>query len=199
MSAEWDLMDPEFTVLVVCTGNVCRSPLAERLLQSGLDESAPGQFSISSAGTHGLSGCGAEPKIDELAALHGLSMSGFTARELTPGLINEAHLVLTLARNHRSHIVQLAPAALKRTFTLREFARILPQVPAEAAAAPAPRGQSVTARAQRHRRPPDDPRRGGGVDPYGLSDRVYEEMAAQLVPAVKALVHWERDHSAKAS
>lgn len=199
MSAEWDLMDPEFTVLVVCTGNVCRSPLAERLLQSGLDESAPGQFSISSAGTHGLSGCGAEPKIDELAALHGLSMSGFTARELTPGLINEAHLILTLARNHRSHIVQLAPAALKRTFTLREFARILPQVPAEAAAAPAQRWHSLTALAQRHRRPPEDPRLDDVVDPYGLSDRVYEEMAAQLVPAVKALVHWERDHTAKAS
>ncbi len=199
MSAEWDLMDTAFTVLVVCTGNICRSPLAERLLQSGFDEFAPGEFSISSAGTRGLTGRGVEPKIAEIAARHGLSMSGFDAKELTPELIKQAHLILTMEREHRSRIVQLVPAALRRTFTLRELARILPHVPAETAAQPAQRWHSLVALAQRYRRQPEEPSFDDVVDPYGCSDRVYEEMAAQLIPAVKVLIDWERDRSTKAT
>ncbi|WP_049897629.1 low molecular weight phosphatase family protein [Nesterenkonia massiliensis] len=199
MSAEWDLMEQGFTVLAVCTGNVCRSPLTERLLQHALDDIAPGQFSISSAGTLGLTGQSVEPQIAEIAAEQGVSLSGFTARELTPDLILQAHLILTMERDHRSRIVQLVPAALRRTFTLREFARILPHVPPETSAQPAQRWHSLVAMAQRHRRPPESPELDDVIDPYGCSDKVYEDMTAQLVPAVNALIDWERGCSSKAS
>lgn len=199
MSAEWSVMEQGFRVLVVCTGNVCRSPLAERLLQHGFDRSAPGQFIVTSAGTNGLIGWGVEPKIVEIAARHGVSMSGFRAREVTPQLVSQADLILTMTREQRSIIVQLVPAALRRTFTLREFARILPHVPAEDAAQPSQRWHSLVALVQRHRRRPENPSSDDVVDPYGCRDRVFEEMAAQLVPAVKTLVEWERSRAEESS
>ncbi|WP_461170405.1 arsenate reductase/protein-tyrosine-phosphatase family protein [Arthrobacter sp. Z1-15] len=47
-----------FRILTVCTGNICRSPMAERLLQTGFDEMAPGEFTVASAGTGALLGSG---------------------------------------------------------------------------------------------------------------------------------------------
>ena len=199
MSGEWSLMDQGFRVLVICTGNVCRSPLAERVLQYGFDESAPGQFDVTSAGTCGLTGRDAEPAIVEIAARKGVSMSGFRAREVTAELISQAHLILTMTREHRSSIVQLVPAALRRTFTLREFARIIPHVPAETDALPSQRWHSLVALAQRHRRRPEHPSLDDVVDPYGCPNSVYEEMAAQLLPAVNRVLDWERGRSPKAS
>lgn len=199
MTSDWDVMAPEFTVLVVCTANICRSPIAERMLQKRFDEIAAGEFRVSSAGTHGLTGQGAEPTIVGIAAHHGLSLDDFTARALVPKLVEEADLILTMERTHRSHIALMVPAALKRTFTLREFARILPHVPAESAARPSQRWHSLVALAQRHRRPPGEPRFDDVVDPYGCSPRIYEEMLAQLLPAVEALFDWELHRSPKRS
>lgn len=199
MNGAWQVVDPGFTVLVVCTANICRSPLAERMLQEGFDDIAPGQFLVSSAGTHGLTGRGVEPRISEIAAGLGQSMSHFTARALTPELIHEADLILTMTREHRSYVVQMVPAALKRTFTIREFARILPHVPIERGAIPAQRWHSLVVLAQRHRRSPEALASDDVVDPFDSSDEIYEQMLAQLLPAVAALVDWERARSSTGS
>jgi protein-tyrosine phosphatase len=198
MSADWELMQPEFEILVVCTANICRSPLAERLLQAGFDDVAPGQFAVSSAGTQGRDGWDADPYIAELAVEHGVHLEGFTSRQVEPGMIQDADLVLAMTREHRRRIVEIVPAAVRRTFTLREFARLLPSVPPEAGASPAQRWHSLAALAQRHRRAaPGDQMDEDIIDPYQGPEAVYRQMLEQLLPAVQAIFDWERRSSGK--
>jgi protein-tyrosine phosphatase len=120
-----------FRVLHVCTGNIGRSPMAERLMRRHLAESlgaGAAAFEVESAGTWGHTGAGLELGAD--AALRSLRVdpSGFSARELTEQMVAAADLVLTATAEHRSVVVGLVPAAVRRTFTLREFARLAPAV-----------------------------------------------------------------------
>ncbi len=198
MSADWELLQPDFRILVVCTANICRSPLAERLLQASFDDLAPGQFAVGSAGTSGLDGWDPDPHIQMLAAEHSVSLAGFSSRQVEPDMVNEADLVLTMAREHRRYIVELVPTAVRRTFTLREFARLLPFIPPEETALPAQRWHSLAALAQRYRRAaPGEQTADDVVDPYRCSDAVYQNMLEQLLPAAEALSVWERRAQAK--
>ncbi|MGN6405360.1 arsenate reductase/protein-tyrosine-phosphatase family protein [Sinomonas sp.] len=176
-----------FRILTVCTGNVCRSPLAERLLQSGLDEAAPGAFSVSSAGVRALVGQPAQSGSAEIAQRLGTSLETFTARQLTERLVADADLILVLAEAHRAPLLALAPSALKRTFTLREFARIVELLPG-----PTTR---ETVQETWHRYVADGDRirhraRGDNdvTDPYGLDAAAYEQMAREITPAVSTLI-----------
>lgn len=108
-------------VLVVCTGNICRSPAGERLLRHSL----PGVLTVTSAGTYGVVGHPVEPSMARLLQADGVDVSGFAARRLTEGMIAGADLVLTMEASHRTAVVQTHPQALARTFTLREFAHLL--------------------------------------------------------------------------
>ncbi|WP_084499943.1 hypothetical protein [Brevibacterium album] len=192
MSTSWAVDEPVFRILAVCTGNVCRSPLVERMLQAGFDGQAPGVFRVGSAGAQALVGASVTPEIAELAQRLGVDVRGFRARALTPAHIREADLVLALDRGHRAAVVEMVPQALQRTFTLRELARILPQVPVERAASRRERWRSAVVLAARRRRPvAGDPSADDVVDPYQLPEAVHREMAGQLVPAVDALLQWE--------
>ncbi|RAA52661.1 low molecular weight phosphatase family protein, partial [Burkholderia multivorans] len=131
MTGSWEIDVAPFRILAVCTGNICRSPLVEQLLQRGLDQIAPMQFAVSSAGTNAMADDTVPPEIARIADRHGFTLEGFRAERLDPRHIRDADLVLTMERAQRSMVVQMAPGALKRTFTLREFARILPLVPPE--------------------------------------------------------------------
>lgn len=195
MSGRWDVTDPQFRILLVCTGNICRSPLAEHLLRAGLDELAPEQFQISSAGTQSWEGGPVTGQIRKIAEERGLSISDFTSTRLQPQHIEDADLVLTMDRSHRSDVVQMVPTSLRRTFTLREFARILPSVPPEGQTQPAQRWHSLAVLAQRYRRPVRDPAAAVSddvVDPFDRSDAVYDAMIEQMVPAINSLIVWER-------
>ncbi|MCQ2001784.1 arsenate reductase/protein-tyrosine-phosphatase family protein [Arthrobacter zhaoxinii] len=182
-----------FRILTVCTGNICRSPMAERLLQSGLDQMAPGEFEVTSAGTGALVGSGIEPHVAGFVNIFGGSSAGFTSRQLTLEVLQGQDLVLALTRGHRSKIVELAPGLLRRTFTLRELARLLPLVDADPDATTADRWQAAMARALRLRSAhPAGPEEDDVVDPYRRSDDVYQQMVRELTPAVDALLAWER-------
>ena len=115
-------------ILVVCTGNVCRSPIAEGLiraeLQARLGADAP---AVASAGTMGWEGSGADPSSVEAAGEHGVDISGHRARVLAPTEARAADLLLAMAADHRSALARLAPA---RTFTLKELVRLLEALPA---------------------------------------------------------------------
>lgn len=115
-------MTAPFSILVVCVGNVCRSPLAHHLLAARLD---PARFEVASAGTHALVGEPMDPPaLAELRRLGG-DADGFVARRLTADLVTGADLVLAATRRVRGDVVTSAPAALKRAFTLRELALLV--------------------------------------------------------------------------
>ncbi|WP_425863804.1 low molecular weight phosphatase family protein [Arthrobacter sp. TWP1-1] len=187
---------PPFRILTVCTGNICRSPMVERLLQQGLDLITPGAYIVESAGTGALLGSAMEPHIEGFVRVLGASAEGFAARQLTPEILDTQDLVLALTRKHRSRIVELRPALLRKTFTLRELARILPQVPTPRGAVVAHRWSTaiplaLRARSLQGHNPEDD----DVVDPYRRSDDVYEQMRQQITPAVQVLLDWERQNT----
>lgn len=111
-------------VLVVCTGNICRSPVAEALLREHW--AGQGDVHISSAGTAAHVGSPIYSPIRKLLIDRGLADEAFVARQVTPALIEAADLVLVMTREHRSAVVVLHPPAVRHTFTLREFARVAP-------------------------------------------------------------------------
>lgn len=182
---------PPFKILTVCTGNICRSPMAERLLQLGLDQASPGVFQVSSAGTGALVGHGIEPHVEGFIRVMGGSAENFVSRQLTPAILAEQNLVITLTRAHRSKVVELQPALLKRTFTLLELARILPNIDVPQGLRPEERWKAMAPLAMRarsmYRSAPED---DDVVDPYRRSDEVYEQMRRDIIPGVSALVEW---------
>jgi len=111
-----------FSVLFVCTGNICRSPAAERLFRARLPAGA--DVTVSSAGTQGLVGRPMDgPSALALREL-GVDADRHVARRLTRRLIDEADLILTASEEHRSVVLHEAPLMLAKTFTLLEFARL---------------------------------------------------------------------------
>jgi protein-tyrosine phosphatase len=182
-----------YRILVVCTGNICRSPFAERLLRARL-AAALGpdaeRVEVTSAGTHGLVG---EPMMAESAETllrYGGSPDGFVACALEPGLIEQADLVLALTREHRGAVVTMVPRALSRTLTLREYARLLEGVTkddlAVAGSDPVERLQAITGAAFRRRgyAPAEDPLDDDVPDPFGKALSAYEGAAALIDEAL---------------
>lgn len=94
------------SILVVCIGNICRSPVGERLLQRLLPEKE-----VSSAGVGALQGCPVDPLAAEVAAEHGLDTSGHIARQLTPEICRKADLILAMSNDIREQIYRIAPEA----------------------------------------------------------------------------------------
>lgn len=165
-------MNEPFRILVVCVGNVCRSPLAERLLTARL-AGASGDFSVSSAGTHGLNGQPMDPTAAaELVRLGG-DPSGFVAARVTQDDVASADLVLAATQRVRGQVLQLAPAALRRTFTVRELALLLSRAEVAGEAA------ELVEHASRWRGTlaGTDPADLDLPDPIGRSDRVHRDVA----------------------
>lgn len=96
-----------YSILMVCTGNICRSPMAEGLLSAMLPESLTPDVLIQSAGTHGLHGNRAEPFAIEAAALHGADISGHRARILDAAMVRRADLVLAMETYHLDKVNRL--------------------------------------------------------------------------------------------
>lgn len=108
-------------ILVVCTGNICRSPVAAGLLTPRLRGTG---ISVSSAGTHAVIGSPPTPEaIGFVRGLDGIDLS-WSAVQLTKHAAESADLILTMTLGHRSHVTQLAPRSVRRTYTMIEFARI---------------------------------------------------------------------------
>jgi protein-tyrosine phosphatase len=115
-----------FPVLLVCSGNICRSRIAELVLRSRVPGDA---VQFSSAGTIADPGVPMTEEAVATARSLGGEPDGLLSRRLTRDLVAGAGLVLTASREHRAHAVQLHPRASAYTFTLRQFARLIEVAP----------------------------------------------------------------------
>jgi low molecular weight protein-tyrosine phosphatase len=121
------------SVLVVCTGNICRSPLAVGFLTAALaSRFGPGAPTVSSAGTYGWSGSEAMPEAMKAALERGVDISDHRARRLTAGDVLDADLVLGAAAEHRDRVFEDVPGAAVKAFTLKELVRLLEALPTAA-------------------------------------------------------------------
>ena len=114
-------------VLFVCTANICRSPTVELLARHELPEGSNVVFS--SAGTHGFEG---EPVNEEMVAAlpPDLDPSGFRSRRLTPEILDDADLVLTMETAHRTFVLDDHPDLFRKVFTIGQFVQAISKAPA---------------------------------------------------------------------
>ena len=111
-------MDKPSHILVVCTGNLCRSPFAEGLLKRYLAGSA---IAVESAGTDAPEGLTVPEEVLTVSARYGLDLSAHRSRHIAPELVRRADLVLTMTPKHSRLIRQWAPEAANKVFMLTEY------------------------------------------------------------------------------
>lgn len=187
-------MRNRFFILTVCTGNVCRSPMAQYLLKERL-RSAP-EIEVSSAGVRAQVGRPMFETSRQFARLYGAQdPSPHEARQVVRSELEASDLILALSSEHRRSIVELSPRVTRRTFTLREFARLaevttdedLTAELAEAGDSPTDRLRAAVQAASLSRSivpALTDPAEHDVVDPYMRSDGVHRTSTEQIVSAV---------------
>jgi protein-tyrosine phosphatase len=108
-------------IVLVCTGNTCRSPMAETLMREKLRQKLGSEDAVRviSAGVAAAAGSGAAPQAVEVMGAKNLDLTGHAARPLDDSVMNVADLVLTMTRGHRAAILAAWPAMHDRVFTLR--------------------------------------------------------------------------------
>ncbi|WP_204331651.1 arsenate reductase/protein-tyrosine-phosphatase family protein [Geodermatophilus sabuli] len=174
-------------LLVVCTGNICRSPAAELLLRAGLGEDAG--IAVASAGLAARAGEPVAAPMARLLAERGVQPAGFVARQLQPPVLRSAGVVLTMTTAQRSAVVTRAPSAVRRAFTLHEFAELASlagELPGQVR--PVDRLVALIAAAPRLRALRTGPRDDDVEDPYRRSDEVFGRVLARIDADVAALL-----------
>ena len=112
-------------ILFLCTGNICRSPMAERLSVVHQLRAGDPNLQFSSAGTRAAIGEPIHPIVAEILKREGADASNFEARQLTPKIASSADLIVTMTREHRGSALELAPRMLNRTFLLAEVSELV--------------------------------------------------------------------------
>jgi protein-tyrosine phosphatase len=182
-----------FTVLHVCMGNICRSPMAERLLARAVHERAGdadgGQLLRSvSAGTGGWhEGEEMNPPAARLVRARRGTDESFLARKLRGDFIDEADLILTATADQYDYVVALRPEAAARTFVLGEFGRLLSAVDTAALPPAEPKPETVRARgtaiveAVAALRGTESPQPADDLDdPWGRGDQTFQRVADEI-------------------
>ncbi len=184
-----------FRILHVCTGNTSRSPIAERLMRHGLAVALPadaGRFLVDSAGTWGHVGAAMEAHAAATVCALGGDAAGFRARELADEHVITADLVLTATREQRAEVVSMGHGAGRRTFTLKEYARLAEAVSPGVLPAgdPVARARVLVgaAGALRGRLPQPNPAADDMADPYGGPLSAYQQCAAEIASALRPVI-----------
>ncbi|MGY4867390.1 arsenate reductase/protein-tyrosine-phosphatase family protein [Mycolicibacterium elephantis] len=112
-------------LLFICTGNICRSPIAERLAAAYGAQLQIRDLQTASAGTHAVVGYPIQSDAASVLEQLGGDSSNFAARRLTPRIASDADLILTMTRAHLHAVLKLAPRQLNKTFTLSGAAKLV--------------------------------------------------------------------------
>lgn len=106
------------SILIVCTGNICRSPVGERALAALCP-----QLNVTSAGIGALVGRGVDKDAASIARAHGVNVEGHVARQITPEILAEHDLVLVMGPEHRQYIGANTPHASGKTMFFDRWER----------------------------------------------------------------------------
>jgi protein-tyrosine phosphatase len=188
------------TILVVCTGNICRSPMAERFLRHALEDRRIEGVTVESAGISGLDGHPAMPESVAALGERGIDLSEHLARRVDRRMIESADLILAMTSEHREAVEDLVPRAADRTFTLKELVHLLDRAgltheptQRQAGEANGPSGRRLaaalaSARALRDAGGAADLADEDVPDPLGLGTRAFESVAWELETLVERMV-----------
>ncbi|MDI3547309.1 MAG: ribose 5-phosphate isomerase [Halanaerobiales bacterium] len=145
-------------VIFVCTGNTCRSPMAEHLFRRIIDEDSDlkGKWEISSAGIAALPGQGPSKYAIKVLKDEGIDINEHLSRQLDEKLVKEADLILTMTGAHKEMVLQIDPEARDKVFTLKEFAGIKNDLDI--------------------------------ADPFGQSEEVYQEVRDEIKAHLKEVI-----------
>jgi len=180
-------------ILFVCTGNICRSPTAERLVTAYAEANLPDptELTASSVGIHAVVGNPMEPTAEMVLSGLGGDGRNFRARQITEDQVAAADVILTMTRHHRNKVLNGSPRTLPRTFTLREAQALLSAVRVDALSDPADltqRGRDLVAEMGRLRATRiHSARRSDDIgDPIGRDIdtflRIGDDIAESLLP-----------------
>ena len=198
-----------FSIVFVCTGNICRSALAQLMLQSRFDAFGFG-VTITSAGTSALVGESLTTEGAAIAARYGVgetAIASYTATQLTESIVTAADLVLTATHEHSHAVARLSPRSARSTFTITQFARFVHYLSTEEntnfvrakadVAAPSlllrERLRTLTDDAVFSRGfvpPPADALVDDIEDPYRKPMEIYDRVGATLDLALHSIAHY---------
>jgi protein-tyrosine phosphatase len=182
-------------VLFVCTGNICRSAIAEQIFRARF---GVGNIEFSSAGIGALVGSGMPAQAAEISRQLGGEPDAHIARQLTQEMIADSDLVIGLSREHRSEVVRTHPRANRYAFTLREFARVIEAHSETTRATLIPRTAEAAVRVFRDAIPiissqrgyagrPAAPEDDDVIDPYGREQAIYNRSGREIGEAVEKI------------
>lgn len=174
-------------MLFVCTGNICRSPMAERLWDARLAGADRAAVRSVSAGVRALAGHPMDPLAADVLRELGGDPHGHVARQITAAMVRDADLVLAASTDQRAQIVRDDPTAMRRAFTLREFARLGAELDMPRAGTTLPERVREVA-GQRGIVDAVDPVQDEIGDPFGASADVMWTCGVTIAEAVDAVV-----------
>jgi protein-tyrosine phosphatase len=178
-------------MLLVCTGNICRSPMAEGFVRHLLAERGVEDVGVESAGVAGWEGAGATEEAVQALDELGIDISEHHARRLTARMIEAADVIVAMAREHLDAVVRLVPSAADRTFTIKELVRLLRASPGspQAGSSPAERIRARVEEADAGRDLDREvPAHEDVGDPLGLGLESYRATAWELEHLSASLV-----------
>jgi protein-tyrosine phosphatase len=169
-----------FSILHVCTGNICRSPMSERILDGLTGEDVFNHGAGISAFHEGEN---MQPgSVDELEA-RGFDFEGHRARHLVRAHVESSDLILVATTGHLEFIAERYPEAGAKTFLVRTFGRVAADVADSLPDGDVPtRGKALVAAAEERRGEYDEIDLS---DPWGMSRAVYARIADQLEAALR--------------
>lgn len=145
-------------IIFICTGNICRSPMANHYMQKKVkDLGKSDQYIIDSCGTYAVSGEMATKNAIEAMKVYGVNMENHRAKSIQELDLNEYDLIIGLTTTHKIAVQSLYPHISKKVYTLKEYAN--------------PEEKYIDI-----------------DDPWGLSMQVYDSCAKEIVNNVDSLI-----------